>query len=369
MKAEREIAGIALPFAAGLASSLYIGTVHTSEAAASIVMTSALLIILMLSFRKSFGKTVQWSIIICLMGVCGYLAGATDTLISVSRLEHNGWLESKALGFCSDMEAAIDRLPFKHEDTGQIIKALITGERSGIPKGITDSFRKSGASHILALSGLHLGIIYGIIRTILGALGNTSVIKNLRSAIAVALCGFYTVATGAGASITRAFIFIMIREYASVRRIHLTLPMILMASLMIQLASDPDDIRNIGFQLSYAAMAGIAWIFPWLQGFWPTDKRHDTIPVKCVRWIWNSAALSISCQITTGPLAYWYFGSIPQHFLLTNLIAIPLASIIIPMSLLTLAFSGFGWNPGILISATEWLITSFCSALEVISLM
>ena len=134
MKAEREIAGIALPFAAGLASSLYIGTVHTSEAAASIVMTSALLIILMLSFRKSFGKTVQWSIIICLMGVCGYLAGATDTLISVSRLEHNGWLESKALGFCSDMEAAIDRLPFKHEDTGQIIKALITGERSGIPK-------------------------------------------------------------------------------------------------------------------------------------------------------------------------------------------------------------------------------------------
>lgn len=369
MKAEREIAGIALPFAAGLASSLYIGTVHTSEAAASIVMTSALLIILMLSFRKSFGKTVQWSIIICLMGVCGYLAGATDTLISVSRLEHNGWLESKALGFCSDMETAIDRLPFKHEDTGQIIKALITGERSGIPKEITDSFRKSGASHILALSGLHLGIIYGIIRTILGALGNTSAIKNLRSAIAVALCGFYTVATGAGASITRAFIFIMIREYASVRRIHLTLPMVLMASLMIQLASDPDDIRNIGFQLSYAAMAGIAWIFPWLQGFWPTDKRHETIPVKCVRWIWNSAALSISCQITTGPLAYWYFGSIPQHFLLTNLIAIPLASIIIPMSLLTLAFSGFGWNPGILISATEWLITSFCSALEVISLM
>ena len=145
--------------------------------------------------------------------------------------------------------------------------------------------------------------------------------------------------------------------------------MVLMASLMIQLALNPDDIRNIGFQLSYAAMAGIAWIFPWLQGFWPTDKRDDTIPVKCVRWIWNSAALSISCQITTGPLAYWYFGSIPQHFLLTNLIAIPLASIIIPMSLLTLAFSDFGWNPGILISATEWLITSFCSTLEVISLM
>jgi predicted membrane metal-binding protein len=88
-----------------------------------------------------------------------------------------------------------------------------------------------------------------------------------------------------------------------------------------------------------------------------------------MRWIWNSAALSISCQLATGPLAYLYFGTFPQHFLLTNLISLPLTGFIIPCALASLVLSGLGWCPTFVVSVTEWLVSLLTWSLEVIASM
>lgn len=370
MKAEREIAGIVLPFAIGTAMFTYAGSAFAAASAPVLLYTTILLLGLLLFIRNNLPDHIPtWIIIILCMAACGGLAGYTGNLASASTHCATSWLTSSILDFGKSMQKAIDSIPFRNESTGQIIKALLTGERSGLPEAITSSFRASGASHILALSGLHLGIIYGIASFITRGIGNTRKAKIARSVILVSLCGFYTVATGAGASIARAFIFILIGECARLSGRPAGLRNVMMAALLIHLTISPSSMKEVGFQLSYAAIAGIAYIFPWLQGFWPGNRHEDAALTKCARWIWESAAMSISCQITTGPLAYIYFGTFPTQFILTNIIALPLTGIIIPMALMTLATCSLGWDIQILIDGTEWMITLLCESLDLLSTM
>ena len=145
-----------------------------------------------------------------------------------------------------------------------------------------------------------------------------------------------------------------------------------MAALIIQIVISPTAVRSAGFQLSYAAMAGIAFIYPYLKDFWPSGGDNPTSlysRLDLPRRIWESAALSISCQITTGPLAYLYFRSLPMHFILTNLIALPLTTALIPAALVTIVLHGAGICPDAAIRFTEWLAHSLLRSLEIISTM
>jgi competence protein ComEC len=260
------------------------------------------------------------------------------------------------------MGALIDSMAFEDSQTNGMTKALLTGDRSGISSDTAEVFRNSGASHILALSGLHLGIIYGIVSRSLSIFGNSRSARIIKSLLTMLACGAYTLATGAGASITRAYIFIVVKETAAMAGRTVSLKGVLAVSMMLYLAFDPTAAADIGFQLSYAAMFGIAFIYPVLKKMW----RNKWMGMK---WIWESAALSISCQITTGPLAWHYFGTFPQYFLLTNLIAIPLAGMIIPAALLTTVLSAAGCCPDIVITITEWLTQTMYEALRIIASM
>lgn len=319
--------------------------------------------------RDIAGEVLTLVALISCILLCGLIAFITDSQLSLSRINQGSWFMSTALSFGEKMKGAVDAIPFESERTRLIIKALLIGEKSGIPDDVTYAFRYSGASHILALSGLHLGIIYAIVRFVTRVFGNTRTAKILRSVTIIFICGFYTLATGAGASITRAMIFIIIGECARLSGRPAGLKRVMMAALLIHLSLSPSSIMDVGFQLSYAAIAGIAFIFPWLQGFWPGNRHEDALLAKCARWIWDSAAMSISCQITTGPLAYFYFGTFPIQFILTNMIALPLTGIIIPMALLTLIFCQIGLEFRLLTNCTEWLVTALCESLDLLSTM
>ncbi|MBR5104362.1 MAG: ComEC/Rec2 family competence protein [Bacteroidales bacterium] len=370
MKAEREIAGIVLPFAIGTALFIYTGCASAAVSAPALLSITVFLLGFLLYARNHPADHIPtFAIMILCMAACGGLSASTDHLLSVSTLMDASWLSSAAQNFGENMQESIDLIPFRKDSTGQIVKALLTGERSGIPEEIASAFRNSGASHILALSGLHLGIIYGIVSLITRCLGNTGKAKVAKSLILVSLCGFYTIATGAGASIVRAFIFILIGESARLSDRSTCLKKVMTAALLIHLTISPSSITEVGFQLSYAAIVGIAYIFPWLQGFWPGNRKEDPALTKCTRWIWDSASMSISCQITTGPLAYMYFGTFPTQFIMTNMIALPLTGLIIPMALITLTTCSLGWDIQVLINGTEWLITLLCEALDLLSTM
>ena len=362
MKVEREIAGISITFATGTFLPAYACVCLDSSchhaASASLLATSLLLIYLMSSTgNPGKGSLTQAGALPLMILCCGAFCGFSARLTSFTA-SGPGWLESQALISGRAMQAAIDRIAFQDSTTASLIKALLTGERTGIPQETISAFRESGASHILALSGLHLGIIYMLINRTLSIFGNTPGARKIRSFLAVGICGFYTMATGAGASIVRAFLFILLGEFATITGRRRNIRIMIMTALLIQLAVSPLSIKDIGFQLSYAAMAGIAYIHPLLKDLWPSRSR-----------LWESSMLSISCQFTTGPLAYLYFGTFPKYFLLTNLIALPLTGLLIPAGAATLILSEAGICPEILIWATEKIARALIWSLGIISEM
>jgi ComEC/Rec2-related protein len=366
MKAEREIAGIAFPFAAGVTAAVIIGGSlrHINAEYHIISLWTAILstAVLFLSHKREWGVNVQWGLVCAASLSCGIFIGLNGLELSISDISSGGPLAQTARRWAEGLERLIGSIPFEESSTGHMITALLTGNQEGISPDITQVFRDSGASHILALSGLHLGIIYAIVKRPLVIFGNTKAARMFRSALTTAICGAYTLATGAGASITRAFIFILLKEAAEMTGRRSDLKGILAASLMLHLAFDPTAAADVGFQLSYAAMFGIAYVYPVLKGMWRSNWPG-------LGRIWDSSALSISCQITTGPLAYHYFGTFPKYFLMTNLIAVPLVGIIIPMSLATILLAACGYCPEFMTDTTEWLVMTMNDALEVIASM
>ena len=259
--------------------------------------------------------------------------------------------------------ALIDGIDFPHEDTGPLLKALLTGQRTGLSRSVTESFRASGASHILALSGLHLGVIYGLVGKVLSVFGRSRAAYLIRSVVIIGICGFYAMMTGASPSIVRAFLFIVLNEFARLSPGRRRRPLnIYCASLTIQLAANPPAIESTGFQLSYLAMLGIFLLYPRLEAWYPGKGRFDP-----ARLLWTSAALSISCQAFTAPAVWWKFHTFPTYFLLTNLIALPLTEALIPAGLLTVALSAAGICPQAIKNLADALSQALIFCLETIA--
>ncbi|MBQ8060449.1 MAG: ComEC/Rec2 family competence protein [Bacteroidales bacterium] len=366
----RDMRVIGIPFAAGAAAGAVL--IPAGMPSGSLLLPSCLAAVLLLlsvlplsPLGKGLAKkySVPWAAVsFCLAGVFCYLNGrlSAGTVIPPSPLE------KLSLQCCESLKGCIDSIPYPSEGTGALVKALITGDRTGLDKGTIETFRASGASHILALSGLHLGIIYLILTKITIPFGNSPAARTARYSFIIAASGFYAIMTGAAASITRAFLFILIGETGKLLGREREPWRVLLDALVIQLALKPEVISTTGFQLSYLAMLGICTIFPVLEGLYPEGTglwgRIDP-----VRKTWNAAALSLSCQAFTAPLVWIRFHTFPQYFLLTNLIALPLTSAIMVLSVTTIALSFLGICPDFLVCLDDQAVGALTFCLEVIS--
>lgn len=271
---------------------------------------------------------------------------------------------AKAVGH---LRATIDAIPYPSETTGPLVKALLTGDKSDLPKEITGIFRDSGASHILALSGLHLGVLYLLLTRLTSPLGNSPKARKSRCSLIIVAALFYSIMTGATPSIIRAFLFITINETARLLGRKREPVRVLLAALTVQLALKPDVISSVGFQLSYMAMAGIFLLYPTMERIYPAPSGSRLSRFNPFRKIWNAAMLSISCQIFTGPIAWYYFHTFPKYFILTNLAALPLTSAIMTLSVATIALSFLGICPEPLVILNDHAMQALVFCLEIIS--
>ena len=261
------------------------------------------------------------------------------------------------------LKSTIAAIPYSSPRTNALITALITGDRALISQDIYQCFRASGASHLLALSGLHLGVICLIVSRAASVFGNTPASRILRACLIISFSAFYALMTGAGPSIVRAFIFICLGEICSLSPERKRIPIrILLAALTIQLVFAPYIIESLGFQLSYLAMSGIILIYPKLSGWYPESGGPGLL-----RKIWKLAALSVSCQAFTFPLVWLRFHSFPKYFLITNLLAMPLTTSLIGVSVVTISLSAAGCCPGALIFVNEIITNLLLFVLETIS--
>lgn len=217
-----------------------------------------------------------------------------------------------------------------------VLKALATGDKSEIPYSLKEDYRRSGAMHLLALSGLHVGIIYKILCGMFFFLGNSIPARRLRSlTVLLALWGF-ALMTGLSPSIARASLMITVYEISPLARSGRDgITSLSVAALLICLA-DPEAPRSIGFQLSFCACLSLFTLFPLLRSLMKTRTA-------AMRYVWECLCVAISCQAATAPLSFYYFGTFPRYFLVTNLLAVPVAAAVLYLTAASLLFSPLPW--------------------------
>lgn len=356
MEAVKNIESLALFFTAGVAA----GTVVLSVSPAILLPLAALPVFL-------YRKLLQWpenlsvGIILLAFLLLGVFCARSAALPSAGL---PSWPETIAQSAALKLRAFIDSLPFRNQETAPLLRALLTGDRSGLSPETVQIFRRSGASHLLALSGLHMGILYLLFDTLTKALGNSPAARRVRFGLVIGAALFFTLMTGAGPSIVRAFLFISLNETLRLLQRPRKASRVLCTALLLQLVLNPSVISSVGFQLSYLAMAGIFLIYPVLEKWYPEGSRYNPL-----RWLWDTAALGISCQITTAPLAWLRFHTFPKYFLITNLMAIPLTTVLLGTAVAALSLSAVGLCPQLLITATDGLGRLLLWVLEVICAM
>lgn len=275
--------------------------------------------------------------------------------------ESTSELKSIALGFGDKVKATIESIRWEDNQNMALCKALITGDKTSLTKETIEIFRTSGASHILALSGMHLGFLYLIMSRLLSVIGNSPLSGKLRSITIIACSGFFTLMTGASPSLVRAFFFITINEAAKISGRHSSGIHSLCVAMSIQLAVNPENICDPGFQLSYLAMTGLIVLFPLLKKILSGCK--DLLVCK----IWEISSLSISCQVFTAPAVWYHFNTFPKYFLITNLAAVPLSGLCMLSAIVAVAAKAAGADWPFLIATCEFFMDLFRQVLSIIS--
>ncbi len=229
-----------------------------------------------------------------------------------------------------------------------VLSALVLGKTSEIDYHLMLSYASAGAVHILAVSGLHVGLIYVILAPIMRRVFPKGKFRWLKASIPIILLWIYAGITGFSPSVLRAAwmftCFIIADTFGKESNIFNTLS----ASALILLCWNPYMIMEVGFQLSYLAVLGIVLLQKQLQSFYYS-------PIKIIQWAWSLTTVSIAAQLSTFALGLLYFHQFPNWFLISNLFVIPLSTIILYVSL---AFFATLWCPPvaeILITISIWL--------------
>lgn len=232
-----------------------------------------------------------------------------------------------------------------HGDALGTISALTLGYKGDLDKEVIGDFRRSGAAHILAVSGLHTGLVYAILLCLLTGCGRWKPLyeqrgrRCLNSCVCIVCLWAYAYLTGLTPSVVRSVIMFSLAEVAHMLyRDRVSLNVVFLSAAII-LAFRPTDLFSVSFQLSYAAVIAIVLCSP-LFSFPSLDRIRPKALSKTVRSVVGLVTVSLAAQLGTLPLTLYYFHQMSNYFLLTNMIVIPLATILVPLGFATLVFGG-----------------------------
>lgn len=230
-----------------------------------------------------------------------------------------------------------------------IALALVLGVKDGLDNEVKNAYAASGAMHVLAVSGLHVGIIYLLVSFLLGTFQNKKYGRWVFALVSLSVLWTYAMVTGFAPSVLRAvtmFSFIALAK-ASGRRTNIYNT--LAASALVLLVIDPYLVMSVGFQLSYLAVLGIVFLQPKIYAWLAVN---NVILDKA----WAVTSVSIAAQLATFPLGLFYFNQFPTLFLLTNLVVIPGALVILVGGIALLASSVFPVIAVVVGKLLQWVV-------------
>ncbi|WP_419212697.1 ComEC/Rec2 family competence protein [Maribacter sp. X9] len=224
-----------------------------------------------------------------------------------------------------------------------VIQALLLGQRSDISQETYSNYQKAGAVHILAVSGLHIGILLVLIQFILRPIKYIPKGRIVTLILTVALIWGFAFLAGLSASIIRATTMFTFVAYALyLNRPSNSFNILALSVLFILLFINPYLLFQVGFQMSYAAVFAILWIYPLLQKVWFPNNR-------IVRYFWQLLCVSIAAQLGVLPISLFYFHQFPGLFFISNLIIIPVLGIILGVGILVIFLAVLNWLPSPLV--------------------
>ncbi len=252
------------------------------------------------------------------------------------------------------------RKNIKGEKELGLAEALLIGYKDDLDQTLVQSYTNTGVVHIIAISGLHLGLIYWLLVQVFRPLQKRKKIKWLRPVFIIAGLWLFSLLAGAQPSVLRSalmFTCIVLGENLT-KKTSIYNTMALSAFLL--LCYNPYWLWDVGFQLSYAAVLSIIiFMRPIYNWFYIKNKPLD--------FIWKLNAVTIAAQILTVPLCIYHFHQFPNYFLLTNFVAVPLSSIIVlgEILLCTVSFIPLvALLVGKLLSGLIWLMNTYIEKIE-----
>lgn len=213
-------------------------------------------------------------------------------------------------------------------DQAGVLKALLLGDKGDLSTSIRDRFANAGAMHLLAVSGLHVGIIAFLLLFFFQKFPRF--ISNLWAHLLVVIVLWcYALITGLSPSVTRAVLMFSLLILSRLARGQYNPINVLFFAAFIVILWEPRVILDIGFQLSYLAVLGIFLFYEKLE-------KSLYIRNKVLKWLWQGTSVGLAAQVTTAPLALYYFHQFPNYFALSNIGVMLLASTLMFVSIVLL---------------------------------
>lgn len=225
------------------------------------------------------------------------------------------------------------------ENALAVAQTLIIGQKSALDEEVTQAYANTGTMHILAVSGLHVGILFVILEMLFKPFafftkkdGKGIIIKTV---LILIIIWIYTCLSGLSASVNRSAVMFSFLALGKAYEQQTNTFNILFLSMLILLVDDPYQITQVGFQLSYIAVGGIVFFQPYVSKLWSPKNV-------VLKYIWSMTSVSLAAQLATSPISFFYFHQFPNYFLLSNIVAIPVSFVVL---VLGLAFFALGAVP------------------------
>ena len=211
-------------------------------------------------------------------------------------------------------------------DAQSVVAAMALGDKSALSKDLKEVYSRTGASHILALSGLHLGIIYALLSLLLAGRRWKAVSQLL---IILSIWAFVFL-VGMSTSVVRAAVMLSLYALFSLGHRNKMSVNTLAFTVIVLLVVNPLSLFDVGFQMSFMAVFAILLFVPLFNSFF---SQQYLMEHQLLSWVWSMVTVSCAAQIGVAPLIAYYFGRFATYFLLTNFIVIPAATLILYLSL------------------------------------
>lgn len=238
-------------------------------------------------------------------------------------------IQQIALDYRSKLLEKIKKLGFTGDEY-TVLSALVLGYQDELSQEIRESYSISGVSHVLSLSGLHIGFIYLLLDSLLRFANRNRKMLIAKQFFIILFLWIFALLTGLLSPVIRSVIMFSLMAISQLRIDKPTTLNTLAIAAFFMLIYNPFYLYDISFQLSFTAVAGIVILQPLLY-------RQIKTKNKILNYLWGLISVSIAAQAITAPIVTYYFSRFSTHFLLSNILVIPLVSVIMYLAVITLS--------------------------------